>query len=304
MNPLDAVVYCFCAISTGGFANHVQSIGYFNSASIEFVTMVLMVLGNLSFLTGYLIFKGNFRSIIRNGEFKVLMFFLLLAIPLLFMGVTSQIYASATKAIRVAVFESVSALTTTGYSTVNYTNPLWSEAGIFMLILLQLVGGGTCSTAGGIKQYRVYMIYKSILWHIKSSLLPNKAVVRKFIWEGDQKSYVNDTRIRKITSFVFMYLALYLAGVAVISFSIDPATGVTYNLKDAMFEFASTIGTVGLSTGITSSQAPLLVIWNQIIGMMLGRLEIFVVFIAIAKLIKDSSSGHLSKFKLKRNGIS
>ncbi len=288
MNLLDAVVHCFAAISTGGFANYTQSFGYFNSALVEFVTIILMILGNLSFLTGYFIAKGKLKSILRNGELKVLTVSLLIAIPLVFLGVTSGIYSTGSKALRVAVFETISAITTTGFSTVNYNDPTWADSGVFILIVLMLIGGGTCSTAGGIKQYRVYMMYKSVLWHLKKSLMPEQAISRNYIWEGDQKGYVNDSKFRGIGSFVFLYMALYIVGVTIIAFSIDPTTGQPYHLKEAMFEFASSIGTVGLSVGVSTTSAPLLVIWTETIGMLLGRLEFFVVFLAVIKLGKDA----------------
>lgn len=287
MTPLDAVVYCFCAISTGGFGNQVANIGYFDSPMIEYISIILMILGNLSFLTGYFLFKGKLKSVLRNGEVKVLAASLLISVPLVFFLVTSHLFASASKAFRVAAFESISAITTTGFFTVDYNHPLWREAGVFILVLLQLIGGGTCSTAGGIKQYRVYMMYKTILWHIKGSLRPGKAVVRNYIWEGDLKGYVSDARLRGIAAFVFLYLVLYVIGVVVIAFSTNPVTQANYGLKDSMFEFASALGTVGLSIGVSTTAAPLHVIWVETLGMLLGRLEIFVVVFALAKLIKD-----------------
>ena len=287
MKPLDAVVYCFCAISTGGFGNQLQSVGYFDSAAVEFITIVLMLLGNLSFLTGYFIFKGKIRAVLRNGEFKVLFYSLLVAIPLVFFGLTSQIFASLGKAARVAVFETVSAITTTGFFTVDYNRPLWSEAGVFILILLQLIGGGTCSTAGGIKQHRIYMAYKSILWQIKASLKPGKALIRNYIWEGDLKTYIQESGLRGIGVFILLYLCLYTVGVLLIAFSVNPVTLAHYSLRDAMFEYASSLGTVGLSIGVSVPTAPLQVIWAETIGMFLGRLEIFVVIFALAKLFRD-----------------
>lgn len=288
LSTFDVIVYCFCAISTGGFGNQVQNVGYFDSASVEFVSIVLMILGNLSFLTGYFIVKGKLRSIIRNGEVKVLFVSLAIAIPIVFLSVTSQIFASSSKALRVAAFETVSAITTTGFYTVDYNNPAWFDIGVFILTILQIIGGGTCSTAGGLKQYRIYMIYKSILWHIKTRLLPSKAITRNYIWEGDQKGYVTDGKTSDIAAFVYIYMALYGLGVAVILMSIDPTTGLHYSLRAAMFEFASALGTVGLSIGVSTVHAPLQIIWAETLGMFLGRLEIFVVIIAMTKMVKDS----------------
>ncbi len=288
MNALDAVVHCFAAISTGGFSNYPQSIGYFDSPIIEFITVILMILGNLSFLTGYLLVKGKFKGIIRNGEVKVMTISLLLAIPILFLGVTSRIYTSASYAARVSVFETVSALTTTGFSLVNYNQPGWYDNGVFVLIILMLIGGGTCSTAGGIKQMRVYMMFKAITWRLRQSLLPVNAVKRDYLWEGDLKVYTNNDKHFDVSSFVFLYLGLYVLGTIIIALSTNPATGICYSLRDAMFEFASSIGTVGLSIGVSTTSAPLHIIWTESLGMLLGRLEFFVVFIAIIKLIQDT----------------
>ena len=290
MSVLDAVVDCFGAISTGGFSNYPQNMGYFNSPIIEFITEILMIMGNLSFLTGYFIVKGKFRSVIRNGEVKVMTISLLLAIPIVFFGVTSKIYTSASYAARVSIFETISALTTTGFSMVNYNQPGWYDNGIFALIVLMLIGGGTCSTAGGIKQMRIYMMCKAIIWRLRKSLLPGNAIKMDYLWEGDLKVYTNNDKHFDIASFVFLYLGLYFLGTMVIVLSTNPATGMAYSLRDAMFEFASAMGTVGLTIGVSTTNAPLHVIWTESIGMLLGRLEFFVIFIAIIKMLKDSAS--------------
>ncbi|MBA1334509.1 MAG: hypothetical protein HPY66_2358 [Firmicutes bacterium] len=60
-----------------------------------------------------------------------------------------------------------------------------------------------------------------------------------------------------------------------------------YDLRSSVFEYASSIGTVGLSVGVTSPDAPPVVLWAQTIGMALGRLEFMVVFYGIAKVIGD-----------------
>jgi len=290
MNLLDAVVHCFGAISTGGFSNYPQNMGYFNSPMIELVTEILMILGNLNFLTGYFIAKGKFRSIARNGEVRVMTIALLTAIPIVFFGVTSRIYESLSYAARVSVFETVSALTTTGFSLVNYNQPGWYDNGVFVLIVLMLIGGGTCSTAGGIKQARIYMMFKSIVWRLKQSLLPSKAVKQDYLWEGDLKVYTDEKRHFEVGSFLALYMGLFTLGTLIISLSTNPLTGMAYSLRDAMFEFASSIGTVGLSIGVSTTSAPLHVIWTETLGMLLGRLEFFVVFIAIIKIFRDSLS--------------
>lgn len=77
-----------------------------------------------------------------------------------------------------------------------------------------------------------------------------------------------------------MYFFIYFVGVFVL-------LGYGYNLKDSLFEYASALSAVGLSTGITAPDAPLGVIWIETLGMYLGRLEFFAIFYAIIKLFKD-----------------
>jgi len=274
----DAVNHAFAAISTGGFSTRVESIGFWNSPAVEGVTLALMVVGNMNFLTSYLILRGRFRAASRNGELRLFTISLFVSFLLLFIFVCSNVYSSLGKSLRVAIFEAASALTTTGFSTTVYVN--WGTLGFWVLILLMIIGGGTGSTAGGIKQYRVYLLYKSLVWEIRSAFLPRTAVMENSIWQGERKDYITASRISQVTSFVFLYLLVFVAGTGVLA-----AYG--YDLKNALFEFASAVGTVGLSIGITSATAPPGVLWAEIIGMFLGRLEFFVVFVSLGKIIRD-----------------
>jgi trk system potassium uptake protein TrkH len=281
MNIFDSINHTFAAISTGGFSTKTDSIGHWNSVSIEAVTLPLMILGNLNFLTAYLLLHGKIRAISKNGEVRLMMLLVPVCAIALFFLVCTGLYPTLSKSVRVAVFETVTALTTTGFSTVGYGN--WNSFGVLMLIMLMLIGGGTCSTAGGIKQYRIYVMYKSLIWQIKSFFLPRTAVTENYIWQGEQKDFVSEARIRQIGTFVFLYLATYVLGSLIIA-----ATGIS--LKDSLFEFASALGTVGLSVGVTGPNASPVILWTEIVGMLLGRLEFFVIISGIMKILRDSYS--------------
>jgi trk system potassium uptake protein TrkH len=274
MNWFDAVNHSFCAVSTGGFSTRTESIGYWDSPAIEAVTLPLMLVGNLNFMTAYLLFRGRLRLFARNGEVRTGAVLLAAGIALVFFIGTGSLYPNLDKRLRVAVFETVSALTTTGFSTVGYTK--WPAAGFLMLVALMLVGGGTCSTAGGIKKLRIYMLFRSVLWEVRRTLLPRRVVMGNSIYMGEDRVYVNDRMLSTVGSFVFLYLATWLAGALLIA-----AFG--YELRDALFEYASAVGTVGLSIGITTAGAPPAILWSEIVGMFLGRLEFFVVFVALGQ---------------------
>ncbi len=281
MDLFDAVNHAFAAVSTGGFSTYPESIGHWDSVVIESVTIPLMILGNLNFLTAYLLLHGNLKAVYRNGETRFFVVLIPVGVLILSLMVCKGIYPSLVKSIRVAIFETVTALTTTGFSTTGYGN--WNSLGFFILIVLMLIGGGTCSTAGGIKQYRVYLLFKSLLWEIRRSFLPRTAVVENYIWQGDRKDFISDERIRNIANFLFLYLAVYTIGSGILATH-------GYELKESLFEFASALGTVGLSAGVTTSSSPVLVLWTEILGMFLGRLEFFVIFVSLGKIIHDSSA--------------
>lgn len=278
MDWFDAVNHTFPAISTGGFSTKVASIGYWDSIAIEAVTLPLMILGNLNFLTAYLLLQGKFKAVYRNGEVRLMAFLMPLCAIALFFLVCISLYPTLSKSARVAVFETVSALTTTGFSTVSYGN--WNSFGILILLALMLIGGGTCSTAGGLKQYRIYVLYKTVMWDIRAFFLPRTAVTEPFIWQGEQKDFISDARIRQIGTFVFLYLMTYIVGSLILA-----STGI--GLMESLFEFASALGTVGLSIGVTGPQASPVILWTETVGMFLGRLEFFVIFCGLLKVFAD-----------------
>ena len=279
MSLFDAVNHAFAAVSTGGFSTRPESIGYWDSTAVEAVTLALMLVGNLSFVTAWFLWRGRLTAVIRNGEVRLMAVLIPFSAAAVFLFTCRTLYPQLGKSIRVAVFETVSALTTTGFSTVGYGN--WNAFGVFLLILLMLIGGGTCSTAGGIKQFRIYLLWKLLCWEIGRSFKPQAAVLERSIWEGNRRVFVDDAKVRHVAVFIFFYLVTYVFGVMLLC-----ACG--YGLGDSLFEFASAIGTVGISVGVTSARMPDAALWAEILAMFLGRLEFMVVIVSLLKLARDS----------------
>jgi len=278
MGWFDAVNHSFAALSTGGFSTRADSIGYWDSPAIEMVTIVLMLGGTLNFVTSYLLLTGRFQAVVKNGEVRLQALLIPLSTLILFVGVTTRLYPTTAKALRVASFEMISALSTTGFSTVGYDD--WSSLGWLIMIILMLIGGGAGSTAGGIKQYRVYVLYRALLWEIKRMLLPQQAVTEPRSWQGEHRHFLSDGLIRQISLFVFLYLLVFGMGSCIM---------VAYGtpLPDSLFEYASSLSTVGLSVGVTAADAPMGLLWTQTLGMILGRLEFFTIFVGVIRLCRD-----------------
>ena len=278
MDWFDSLNHALAAVSTGGFSTRTESIGYWDDPLIEAVVIALMLLGTLNFLTVWALVRGELRAVLRNGEVRLMAALVPLASLVVMAWLAATLYPGLVRPLRVAAFEVVSAASTTGFSTVGYLD--WPALPVLVLILLMLVGGGTGSTAGGIKQYRVYVLFRSLVWDLRRRLLPRGTVTIHAVWVGDQRRFLDDAQIRDAAVFVFLYLAAFALGTAVLA-----AHG--YGLGESAFEFASALGTVGLSVGVTAAGAPPGVLWVEIAGMLLGRLEFFAVFVGILRLLGD-----------------
>jgi trk system potassium uptake protein TrkH len=278
MTWFEAVNHTFCAVSTGGFSTQTDSIAFWNNPAIEGVLMVLMILGATNFLTVYTLGHGRLRAGFRNGELRVLALLLPLAVLLLFGAVTLTAGNETTEPLRRALFQAVTALSTTGYATQAQTE--WPAFGLLITIMLMLIGGGTGSTAGGIKLHRVFLLAKGLKREVTGVFLPPHLVQEELFLLGNQRRFLTDSDLRKTGIYIALYLFTWLVGGCAL-------TAFGHPLADSLFEFASALGTVGLSVGITSAQAPAGLLWVEIVGMLLGRLEFFVIFWGILKIGRD-----------------
>jgi trk system potassium uptake protein len=296
MTPFDAINHAMTALATGGFSTRAGSIGEFASVPIEIVIIVLMILGNINFATHHQLFMGNWKVVLRNAEIRSTFMIILLAVPIIFIFVTIPLYAGTftgffmladlgtwwerfNVSIRSSVFDSISALTGTGFNVVPSFIP-WPHIGIFILAILMSLGGHTNSTSGGLKQLRLYMIWKSIIWYVQDQFIPRSAVTQRYIYKQENKTFIKPEHFREVLNYAFLYILTLCLGSAILM-------GYGYPMQASFFEFSSALGTVGLSYGITNFDAPRGVLITEIIGMFAGRLEFFVIFFSLTKIIRD-----------------
>ncbi|MEN1760678.1 TrkH family potassium uptake protein [Anoxynatronum sibiricum] len=274
----DAINHAFAALSTGGFSTETDSIGAYGSLAIEVVSIVLMLLGTTNFAAHYVLLRGGFAKFTRITEIRFMTIWIFASIPLMAYLLLKTMYFSVSDSFRIAIFQATTAISTTGFSTVAYDQ--WSPGLVLLMVVLMIVGGGTGSTAGGLKLYRGAVLLKSLKWQLQGYFLPPSAVRTRPVYRPDGPFYVDSRHMNELQTFFMLYLLTYLAGVMVMAIHGIP-------LAEALFEFASTLGTVGLSIGVTSPDLPLVVLWTQIAGMLLGRLELVVMFIVLLKVVKD-----------------
>jgi trk system potassium uptake protein TrkH len=221
--------------------------------------------------------RGNWRAVVRHGELRVFFAALLIGIPVIYFWAAEPLWGEAT-GFRRALFQGVSALTGTGYSIA--PDHAWNSVGFAILTGFMLIGGGINSTAGAIKQHRVYLVFKSVLWQIRGFFLPRSAVFQHQIWRGEERVVLDAEHLRGVATYVVLYMMAWAVGSLVLM-----AHGL--GMKESLFEFASALGGVGLSVGITAADAPPGILWTEMAGMFLGRLEFFVVILGIGKILLD-----------------
>ncbi len=278
LKPVPALLhglFIFCSSwSTGGFAPNSQNIMYYHSFSYELITFVILVLGSLNFGLHYAVWQGKRKELIKNIEMQS---FLVTATLFCFLAVIglSQIYPNAIAVFRRVVYNVISAHTTTGFSNI-YARQFaleWGDFGNLIIIIVMLIGGSACSTAGGFKGLRVRIVVKSIIVEVRK-LLSSERNVKSYKYHHIKDYILEDAVVKSSALIIVCYI---------ITFSIGTLLGTFYgySLVDAAYEASSTTGNVGLSIGVTTPDTPTVLKIYYIIAMYVGRLEFLSVFALI-----------------------
>ena len=282
MPLFDAINHTMAAISTAGFTTQTASIGAYNSIPIEIISILLMLAGSIGFASHALLVKGKVRKFFQVTEVRVY-----LGIIVVF-----TLILSFFTSFREAIFNIVSAMSTTGFSTIDYST--WGGENhavvVLMIIIVMLVGGGTGSTAGGIKQFRIALALKSAVWEFKRKFLPDRVVKNNYIIRPGGKFFVQDRLLVDVYNYIVVYVVLWFAGTFILAVS-------GYSFKDSLFEISSALATTGVSIGVVTPDMPVQVTWTVIVCMIIGRLEFVVLFTAIINTFRDTKNFISNKFK-------
>lgn len=282
----DGVNYSMAAYSTGGFAPHSQNILFFHSTLYEIVALVIFLIGSFNFTFHYAVLSGKRKEILKNIEIRTLFITLMLS-TLIISGslIFSNVYSSWSILFRKAFFQAASAHTTTGFGTISSVqiSNTWPSAALFIMSVIMVLGACANSTGGGIKAIRVGIMAKSFFREIKKALSPKSAVVtEKFHHIEDAP--LTETIARGAVLIAFGYIFLFALGTTI-------TTIYGYNMTNSMYETASVVGNVGLSSGVTSPVMPALLKVLYIFLMWAGRLEIIAVLVLICFAILGIRKG-------------
>lgn len=270
MSGFDAITHSFSTIAIGGFSTHDASMGYFNSSAIELISIFFMFAAGINFSLHFFAWQNkSFSHYILDQEFKA---YLKIIIGLSLFVIASLYYFQHQNQNNfiTGLFHTVSIATTTGFTTSDFSG--WPGALPMILILASFVGGSAGSTAGGIKVIRSLLIYKQGIREIKRLIHPNAEIPVKIGKEAISHRVVDAVwgffSVYLIV-FAFMLIAMMMVGLDYIS-SFSAVAATLNNLGPGLGEISS-----GFSSVPESAK------WIAVVGMLLGRLEIFTLLVLI-----------------------
>ena len=269
MNLFDSITHSMTTIATGGFSNYNESIGFFNSISIETSAMIFIILGSLPFIAYIKFLNGDKKIFFTDIQIKT--FLKVVLISIIILSVFLILNNSAEFNFRSILFNIISILTGTGYVNAQFDN--WGGFPIILFIILMFIGGCAGSTTCGIKIFRIQILYSFFVNQIRKIIYPKGIFVLKY----DQNP-VDDKFIASIISFIYLYLVIFFVITALLSLSgldfITSISGAATSISNVGPGLGSTIGPNG-----NFSSLPDISKWILSLGMILGRLELFAILV-------------------------
>jgi trk system potassium uptake protein TrkH len=276
MNLFESLCHAFGTMGTGGFSPKNTSIGQY-SPYIQYVCTVFMMLAATSFSLHYFLLKGKFKRVFKNEEFRLFLTIIfgssLIIAGFLFFDNYNQ-YNDFEKAFRDSWFTVSSIVSCTGFVTADYMK--WSPFLWFFIFLLMFSGGCAGSTTGGIKVIRHLLLLKNVSLEFKRLLHPSAVLPVRL----DGKPVHQDI-IFNVLAFFMMYIVIFAVSSFALSITgVNPVSSIGA-VATCMAGIGPGLGDVG-GPATNFSMVPLLGKWILSFMMLIGRLEIFTVFILFA----------------------
>jgi trk system potassium uptake protein TrkH len=269
MSIFDSLCHAFGTVSTSGYSTKNASFGYFNDPYFDWVTIIFMILGGVTFVLFYHVVKNEWKVVWDNTEFRwYLSFLALFCGSVVLILVSNNTYDRFWDALRHGTFQVVSILTTTGFTTTDYE--LWPQAAQMVLFTVCFVGACAGSTTSGVKVVHYVVILKYMYGTIKKIFLQPMSVVSVRLNKRPIEASIIDLSVCYFIVNIFLVL---LGGCVLILFEdIDYLTSMSAVIS-CLMNIGPGFGAVGPSENFEffSTISKYFLSWN----MLVGRLEMF-----------------------------
>ncbi|MDR3301685.1 MAG: TrkH family potassium uptake protein [Spirochaetaceae bacterium] len=269
MSVFDAVCHAFTTLATGGVSTKNAGIAYYDSAYIDTVATVFMLLAGINFNLYYRMLRGKFREAIDNTELRVYIALFVIASLVIAFDISHH-YDSWGTSLRFAAFQTASFITTAGIAITSYDS--WPALSQTILFILMFLGGCSGSTAGGIKIVRYAVLYKQAGNEFRRMIYPRGVFSIKLNNRMGRKDLIYG-----VAAFMFLYFILIaLTTLATAASGFDVLTSLSASL--------SVLGNVGtgfgaIGPGNNYAFFPAHIKWLYSFLMITGRLELWTILV-------------------------
>lgn len=273
MDFFDAVCHAFATAATGGYSTKQASIAHWNSAYIEYVIAIFMLLASINFSLYFMCLRGQVRQLFKDDETKAFLTSVMVITLLITVSLVLCNGYGLERAFRVAFFQVASIHTSCGFATEDYMT--WAPFTWVLLLFTMMAGGCTGSTSGGIKLMRVVIILRNVKNEFNRLMHPRAVLPVKVNGQA-----VSQNTLATVETFVILYLICAFVGWILLV-----AMGV--NLQDALWVVVSSMGNIGPGLGMFGpafswNSLPEAAKWVTSFLMLIGRLEVFGILLMFA----------------------
>jgi len=270
MGLFDAVCHSLTTMATGGYSTKQASIAHWDSPYIHYIITLFMFLAGTNFTLSYFGMHGKFKKIWENEEFRWYMSFIAVFAIVVTIGLFFTSGGGLEPAFRNAIFQVVSILTTTGFTTADYL--VWTPWLIVLIFILIFFGGSAGSTGGGPKIMRIVVMLKNSTQELKRMIHPNAVIPVRL-----NKMAVEESIVTNVLAFIAFYLII-----AIISMVIMSVLGNDFDTS--IGAVAATLGNIGPGIGkvgpaLNYADIHVAGKWYLSFLMLVGRLELFTVLV-------------------------
>lgn len=265
MNLYDSLIHSFSTAGTGGFNNRANSVAYYDSAYIDGVITVFMILFGINFNVYYFLLLKKVKAVFKNEELRAYLGVIIGATILITINILS-IYEAPLKAFRYAVFQVAAIITTTGFVTADFN--LWPEFSKCILLLLMVIGACAGSTGGGMKVSRIIILLKSVKREMKRLLHPQSVNLVKI-----NHKKVSESTMQGVYMYFIAYIGVFIVSVLLVSLNNYDFTTTFSGVLTTLNNVGPGLAGVGPIENFSHFSALSKLVFCA--DMLIGRLEVF-----------------------------